>query len=160
MFEEGIVDLLGDKTRVIVMNSHLDLLQFMDEIIIMDKGKIAYKGSYKDVMRNDEYLHLLPLPDEDESKEEEEESENDKKALQNKKKNEFTASKMKLKQKEEDQEKGKLTTKEDRGIGSIKWSVYSRYFSNSANMFNHKNMEVVRASNEEKDQKHLYRVYH
>ena len=60
MFNEGIVGLLNNAARVIVMNSHLDLLQYMDEIIIMDKGRIAYKGAFKEVMNNDKYMHLLP----------------------------------------------------------------------------------------------------
>ena len=48
-----------------------------------------------------------------------------------------------------DEEKGQLTTKEDRGVGSIKWDVYSRYFSNSAKVFDHRDPDVINASNEE-----------
>jgi len=60
MFHEGVCDVLSNKTRVIVMNSHLHLLQFADEIIILDRGKVVLQSDYDTIMSNEEYAHLLP----------------------------------------------------------------------------------------------------
>ena len=60
IFHRGISELLADKTVLMVMNSHLHLLQFMDEIIIMKDGKVVVQTTFDEVMQNEQYAHLLP----------------------------------------------------------------------------------------------------
>merc|ERR1712113_234867 len=62
MFHDGICDLLQSKTRLIVMNSHLDLLSYCDEVLIIDNGIIVAHDTYDNVMENNRFAHLLPNP--------------------------------------------------------------------------------------------------
>ena len=41
LFTKRILGIIKDKTRIIVMNSHLHLLKQMDQIVIMQNGKIV-----------------------------------------------------------------------------------------------------------------------
>ena len=66
MFERGICNLLYGKTRIVVMNSHLNLLKYADYVIIMDDGTVVQQLTFGDLIRLQkrkhawEYAHLLP----------------------------------------------------------------------------------------------------
>ena len=68
MFEEAVMGVLGAKTRILVLNSHLHFLQRCDRILVVERleaatadhpagGRIAATGSYKDIAAR--YPHLL-----------------------------------------------------------------------------------------------------
>ncbi|GMF19704.1 unnamed protein product [Phytophthora fragariaefolia] len=59
IFEECILGLARFKTRVLVVNSHYDLLAHADKIIVMKNGRIAGEGSYVDVVS--QFPELSPL---------------------------------------------------------------------------------------------------
>ena len=169
MFHRGIKTVLKDKTVLLVMNSHLHLLKYMDEILIIDKGKLVVQATYKQVMENEEYAHLLPDKGDDTNEEENEQQQqqqmkdkDDDKKQDEDNKHEANKSyssiqsmldKKRTKTAEsnktsgygstsvEAQQKGKLTTKEDRKAGQVAWNVYSRYFSNAVNRFDHNKVD-------------------
>lgn len=49
IFHECIVGLAGEKTRLLVLNSHYDLLPFADKILMVQDGRIAGEGTYAEV---------------------------------------------------------------------------------------------------------------
>eukprot|EP00928_Gymnodinium_smaydae_P031980 TRINITY_DN23293_c0_g1_i1.p1 TRINITY_DN23293_c0_g1~~TRINITY_DN23293_c0_g1_i1.p1 ORF type:complete len:1367 (-),score=172.97 TRINITY_DN23293_c0_g1_i1:180-4280(-) len=51
IFKEGFLDLLRDKTVVLTLNAHLDLLSSFDRVIVLADGKIAADGTLVDVMK-------------------------------------------------------------------------------------------------------------
>ncbi len=51
--------ILDNKTRVLVMNSHLHLLPEMDKIIVMEEGEIVAFGTLNDVIRKVKWLQKL-----------------------------------------------------------------------------------------------------
>lgn len=55
-----MLELLAGTMRLIVVNSHLDLLQHVEEIGIVDKGRVAYKDSCQHLSSDEPYLCLLP----------------------------------------------------------------------------------------------------
>ena len=152
MFHRGVKELLADKTVLMVMNSHLHLLQFMDEIIIMNAGKLVVQTTYDEVIRNEDYAHLLP---EDKSKKSEQETQ-----AGNEASDQFASPEDDGKDELEDDaktvsdcalydmviqdaqdEQGKLTSEEDRKAGSVTMRTYIQYFNNAVNPFDY--TEVV-----------------
>eukprot|EP01083_Nonionella_stella_P150927 481588_1 len=51
MFRRGIVEHLRDKTRVVVMNSHLFYLKYFDAIYVMNGGTISEPMTYHELMQ-------------------------------------------------------------------------------------------------------------
>ncbi|KAG3071036.1 ABC transporter C family member 3 [Phytophthora cactorum] len=56
IFEKCIVGRAGDQTRLLVVNSHYDLLERADHVVVMKDGVIASQGSYQDVLT--QFPHL------------------------------------------------------------------------------------------------------
>ncbi|KAF1324581.1 Abc transporter c family member 2, partial [Globisporangium splendens] len=50
IFEQCIVGLAKDKTRLLVLNSHYDLLVHADKILVVQDGRIAADGTYDEVL--------------------------------------------------------------------------------------------------------------
>ncbi|KAG6946146.1 hypothetical protein JG688_00016191, partial [Phytophthora aleatoria] len=50
IFDKCIVGMAGDQTRLLVLNSHYDLLPSADHIVVMRDGVVAYQGPYNDVL--------------------------------------------------------------------------------------------------------------
>ncbi|POM61964.1 Multidrug resistance protein ABC Superfamily [Phytophthora palmivora] len=50
IFEKCIVGMASDQTRLLVLNSHYDLLPNANHVIVMDDGVIASQGSYEQVL--------------------------------------------------------------------------------------------------------------
>jgi ABC-type multidrug transport system fused ATPase/permease subunit len=50
IFDEGIVGLAGGKTRLLVLNSHYDLLDRADKILVFQDGQIVGDGTYAEVL--------------------------------------------------------------------------------------------------------------
>ncbi|KAG2778810.1 hypothetical protein PC129_g18971 [Phytophthora cactorum] len=49
IFEKCIVGMAGDQTRLLVLNSHYDLLSKVDLVAVLDNGTIVSQRSYEDV---------------------------------------------------------------------------------------------------------------
>ncbi|KAG7398176.1 hypothetical protein PHYBOEH_011499 [Phytophthora boehmeriae] len=50
IFEQCILGLATDKTRVLVVNSHYDLLKHADKIVLLKQGHIAGEGNYTEMV--------------------------------------------------------------------------------------------------------------
>ncbi|GMF25851.1 unnamed protein product [Phytophthora lilii] len=50
IFNEGIMGLARNKTRLLVLNSHYDLLTRADKIVVFQQGRIVCDGTYKEVV--------------------------------------------------------------------------------------------------------------
>ncbi|RAW37914.1 hypothetical protein PC110_g5817 [Phytophthora cactorum] len=133
IFDKCIVGMAGDQTRLLVLNSHYDLLPSADHIVVMRDGVIAYQGSYNDVLAqfpqltmdlvsiggdgNDELVRVpefsaaveaeAPTSSEDKPKEAD--------AVQETEENERNTS-------------GRLIRAEDRVKGKVSGRVYKTYF--------------------------------
>ncbi|KAG3137207.1 ABC transporter C family member 7, partial [Phytophthora cactorum] len=133
IFDKCIVGMAGDQTRLLVLNSHYDLLPSADHIVVMRDGVIAYQGSYNDVLAqfpqltmdlvsiggdgNDELVRVpefsaaveaeAPASSEDKPKEAD--------AVQETEENERNTS-------------GRLIRAEDRVKGKVSGRVYKTYF--------------------------------
>ena len=76
MFERGVMGMLGGKTRVMVLNSHLHCLESCHRIVVVERderggGKLAACGPYAEISAK--YPHLLQALDKAAEEEEEEE---------------------------------------------------------------------------------------
>ena len=60
IIENVILGKLKQKTRVLVTHA-IDFVHFADSIIIMDKGRIAAKGSFEDLKDNASLQNLLEI---------------------------------------------------------------------------------------------------
>ncbi|ETN09437.1 hypothetical protein PPTG_11833 [Phytophthora nicotianae INRA-310] len=56
IFDKCIAGMAGDQTRLLVLNSHYDLLDRADHIVMMNDGVIVAQGSYQDVLT--QFPHL------------------------------------------------------------------------------------------------------
>ncbi|XP_070499202.1 probable multidrug resistance-associated protein lethal(2)03659 [Chironomus tepperi] len=126
LFDNCIKNFLKDKL-VILVTHQLQYLQGVDQIILLEDGKIQATGSFENLKNSGlDFANLLP---EQENVEEDDESENgdiseDTRLL---KKQESTISK-KSEQEDEKVDKKKMDMKEKRAEGSIEWNVYGKYF--------------------------------
>ncbi|KAF4150564.1 ABC transporter [Phytophthora infestans] len=50
IFNKCIVGMARDQTRLLVLNSHYDLLPKADHVVVMRDGVVAYQGPYHDVL--------------------------------------------------------------------------------------------------------------
>ncbi|KAF1320970.1 Abc transporter c family member 2, partial [Globisporangium splendens] len=50
IFTQCVVGLAKDKTRLLVLNSHYDLLQHADKILVVQDGRIAGDGTYNEIL--------------------------------------------------------------------------------------------------------------
>ncbi|KAL3662998.1 hypothetical protein V7S43_011941 [Phytophthora oleae] len=122
IFAKCVVGLAGEQTRLLVLNSHYDLLPNADHVVVMSDGVIASQGSYEQVLNqfpqltmdlisvgdgNDEELAKDPEADvtEDLSEDAAEEAEE-----------------------EAAKTSGQLITAEDRVKGKVSGQVYKTYF--------------------------------
>jgi ATP-binding cassette, subfamily C (CFTR/MRP), member 1 len=56
IFDHGVQGVLGDKIRIIALNSHLHLLRNFDRIVVLENGVIAADGSPQDLVRTEAEL--------------------------------------------------------------------------------------------------------
>ncbi|RLN90226.1 hypothetical protein BBJ28_00021086 [Nothophytophthora sp. Chile5] len=145
IFDECVMGLAAQQTRLLVLNSHYDLLLRADQVIVMNNGAIAAQGSYDDVLAQFPQLSLEPSSVDDSS-----DSEVDKKAFSPLSETSFveieaipvtTKDQQELQTTKEaglDEEKqsrdetaGQLITAEDRVRGSVDTRVYREYFDES-----------------------------
>ncbi|KAE9022462.1 ABC transporter C family member 3 [Phytophthora rubi] len=59
IFSRCIVGLAREKTRLLVLNSHYDLLPHADKIIVVQDGRIAGDGTYADILAQFPELHSI-----------------------------------------------------------------------------------------------------
>ena len=57
VFSEVFMDLLANKTRVLVTHS-IDFLQFADKVVILKRGEIKAQGTFNE-LQNDKYLREI-----------------------------------------------------------------------------------------------------
>ena len=159
LFTKGILGIIKDKTRIIVMNSHLHLLKEMDQIIIMQNGKIAAMGTFEQ-LSNDENNHKL-LESAIQKQQRQQQQQNDIEKTQQLESigdiNDDTFSKQQSQSRQSSDDlikgqsdgngsgdgdknkniKGKLIEEEDRDRGSVNIAVYATYLSNAVGTFDY-----------------------
>ncbi|KAF1329525.1 Multidrug resistance-associated protein abc superfamily, partial [Globisporangium splendens] len=139
IFNECIVGLAMDKTRLLVLNSHYDLLVHADKILVVQDGRIVGDGSYDqivaqfpDLRMQSEALAKLEQDVIDEHNSTDEEEKNHEIAVAVARKR--TGS---LKQKDgievekpqaKDDDAAKLVKAEDRVKGKVTGAIYKAYF--------------------------------
>lgn len=52
IFRRCIVGLAADKTRLLVLNSHYDLLDYADRVVVVDSGRIVGDGTFEEIARH------------------------------------------------------------------------------------------------------------
>lgn len=131
IFHNLILDALKGKTRILVCHQ-LHLLPYMDQVIVVNNGKIVEQGKYESLMLAGGELEKLVRTHgnkEEEKEEKEEVDEAEKDGASKEKKSE---------KKKEDGDKAKTEKKpsggnkiisvEERAVGSVSWHVYKKYF--------------------------------
>ncbi len=128
IFEKVILEYLDKKTRIFCKNT-ISGLNYMDRIIVLDKGKIIFDGNYKEFCSSDIYDKMIKN----------EENENKKKYIKKKsfkKENNNKSDKIKY-QSDSDSlskssivnlKKGKLIVDEKQNNGHIKLSLFLSFF--------------------------------
>ncbi|GMF61673.1 unnamed protein product [Phytophthora fragariaefolia] len=133
IFEKCIVGLAGGQTRLLVLNSHYDLLSRADYVVVMEDGFIACQGSYESVRAQFPHLALHTTSVEglasSQSKEKDDEVCGDK--TQNVDADTIEIAKAAMVRDGEEKESksaGRLIRAEDRVKGKVGARVYKTYF--------------------------------
>ncbi|XP_070573726.1 ATP-binding cassette sub-family C member 9-like [Ptychodera flava] len=129
LFNEGIMELLIDKKRTTLLVTHqLQYLQYADQVLVMDSGKISLHGNLKEIAAEDpelyeqwqEKIQLI-------SESEESESEDDTVEMERIKLKQQISVHESEDKKAQDKEGGKLIQREERERGSVSWRMYWAY---------------------------------
>ena len=124
LFDQCITQLMSGKTRLLVTNQ-LQVLQFCDNIVVLDHGRILEKGSYSHLIckESGEVKRILSdieseehRPHDNNEKGEDEDTEKQP-VLKETAKQDSPALKTNT----------GLVTKEERKVGVVSWSVYKKY---------------------------------
>lgn len=120
--------LLKDNTRILVTNQ-INILDKVDKIIVLERGKVVQIGSYHELL-NQENSQLAQLVSEEKAKEKKEVGvdETEIKDVQPKEKKVSNDGEAFQKNVSEVLAKGKVTSIETRERGAIKWSVVKNYW--------------------------------
>jgi ABC-type multidrug transport system fused ATPase/permease subunit len=126
LFEECIVDLMKEKTRLFVTNQ-LQFLRYCDSVVALGKRKVIEQGTFDDLnaAEGGEVRRLLNELKSSEQSQHHEQEENSKVATVAR-----TASAAKdpsVNGKKEKKSDAGLVTKEERNIGAVSWEVYKKY---------------------------------
>ncbi|EEC47522.1 predicted protein [Phaeodactylum tricornutum CCAP 1055/1] len=126
LFEECIVDLMKEKTRLFVTNQ-LQFLRYCDSVVALGKRKVIEQGTFDDLnaAEGGEVRRLLNELKSSEQSQNHEQEENSKVATVAR-----TASAAKdpsVNRKKEKKSDAGLVTKEERNIGAVSWEVYKKY---------------------------------
>ena len=127
IFEKVIIEYLDKKTRIFCKNT-ISGLNYMDRIIVLDKGKIIFDGNYKEFCSSDIYDKMIKN----------EEKENKKKYIEKKNFKNDNNKSYKIKYQSDSDivskssivnlKKGKLIVDEKQNIGHIKLSLFLSFF--------------------------------
>lgn len=49
VFHQCVMDLASSKTRLLVLNTHYHLLQYADQIVVLDRGSVVGSGTYEEI---------------------------------------------------------------------------------------------------------------
>uniref|UniRef100_H3H5U8 Uncharacterized protein n=1 Tax=Phytophthora ramorum TaxID=164328 RepID=H3H5U8_PHYRM len=140
IFDKCIVGLAGEQTRLLVLNSHYDLLPYADLVVVMNDGVIAAQGSYVDVVARFPHLgvHESRIGDDNTAKATEETFVEDdidpmfKPPRESESAQKTTESPVETKEETNDAVlAGKLVQSEDRVRGTVSTRVYKTYFDES-----------------------------
>ncbi|KAJ3003550.1 hypothetical protein HKX48_001706 [Thoreauomyces humboldtii] len=118
IFLDCIKDGLKGKTRVLVTH-HLHTLPDVDHIVVLDHGRVAEQGSFKELIGSQGGVLAAMMKDykPDESSQEEKDA--------------FTAASVASIEELEDlvAPSGGLIVEEEQSVGAVKWDTYKTYFS-------------------------------
>ncbi|KAK1938117.1 ABC transporter C family member 3 [Phytophthora citrophthora] len=131
IFDECLVGLARNQTRLVVLNSHYDLLQLADEVVVMEDGAISAHGSYQEV--SSKFPHLSTIGENDKRDKSENNFAEPVSDSGNHKPVEDTENVVKAETAldtdvKEEQDSGKLIRAEDRVKGKVGGRVYKNYF--------------------------------
>lgn len=122
IFNQCILGALSNKTVILVTHA-THFLEKCDEIILMQNGKIAERGSHAElVARKGEYFDMIGF-DSTRDKSETEEDSGEKK--------DESVNDVKKEENEDKEGRGKLTTEESRATGSVSGKVYLTFIKES-----------------------------
>ncbi|KAG7392330.1 hypothetical protein PHYBOEH_006433 [Phytophthora boehmeriae] len=130
VFSDGLRGIAGEKTRLLVLNSHYHLLQYADRVLVMSEGRIIGDGTLDDLRGEFSFLSTSPRVIKSDDTSEDEivdgsQSENDKKQV----------SVMDAPGGDDDEKKHqtskKLIVEEDRRVGSVRMKTYVNYLAAS-----------------------------
>uniref|UniRef100_K3X2G2 Uncharacterized protein n=1 Tax=Globisporangium ultimum (strain ATCC 200006 / CBS 805.95 / DAOM BR144) TaxID=431595 RepID=K3X2G2_GLOUD len=140
IFNQCIVGLAKDKTRLLVLNSHYDLLMYADKILVVQDGHIAGDGTYSEILAQFPELRIQSAAldklekdviDEHEGTHEEEHQHEAAVAVADAAKQRIesaTEVSRLAEQKDGDADVAKLVQDEDRVKGKVSGSTYKSYF--------------------------------
>lgn len=60
IFKEVLMGRLKDKTRILATHA-IDFLDVCDSIILLEKGKVIFKGPYEEVKDNEYLIKLMKI---------------------------------------------------------------------------------------------------
>ncbi|XP_077866270.1 ATP-binding cassette sub-family C member 9-like [Saccoglossus kowalevskii] len=124
LFMEGIIDLLIDNKRTVILVTHqLQYLQYADKIVVMDNGKIHRQGEIDKIAKEDPELYkqwreTVQLLSESESETEDDTTVQEREELKKQ---------ISVIEDEKLEEDGKLIEEEERERGSISLAIYMVY---------------------------------
>ncbi|XP_070573723.1 ATP-binding cassette sub-family C member 9-like [Ptychodera flava] len=129
LFNEGIMELLIDKKRTTLLVTHqLQYLQYADQVLVMDSGKISLHGNLQEIAAENPELYeqwqekIQLISDAEESESEDDTVKMERIML----KQRISVHDLEDK-KAPDKEGGKLIQTEERERGSVSWRMYWAY---------------------------------
>lgn len=120
MLEDCVVDLMRGKTRLLVTNQ-LQFLRYCDKIVALGSGKVVEQGTFSELMSREEG-EVKRIVDASSSGQNNQKKTEDNNVLAEPAKRGPKKSSIKA-----PRDAKALLTKEERNIGAVSWSVYSKY---------------------------------
>ena len=131
LFDECIVNLMKDKTRILVTNQ-LQFLRFCDSVVALEKGRISEHGTFDELSKNDG--EVAKLLQEMESRDKQSKSGMDSTSKGEGKKSKKLESKKKKETKKKNGDGG-LVSQEERNVGAVSYKVYLKYIRAGGGFF-------------------------
>ena len=123
LFDECIVNLMKNSTRVLVTNQ-LQFLKFCDSVVALDKGTISEQGTFDELSNSDGEVSKLIRDLEAKQEKSSTEANETSKSSKKKSKKAIIDVQKDEKRKESD---GALVSKEERNVGAVSVEVYKKY---------------------------------
>ncbi|KAL3662996.1 hypothetical protein V7S43_011939 [Phytophthora oleae] len=127
IFAKCVVGLAGEQTRLLVLNSHYDLLPNADHVVVMSDGVITTAGTYADVVAQVPHLGLNDSSFTDKAPKESRRADPEQR-IELEEPVEVVRSAADV---EKDAAAGQLVQSEDRVRGTVSTRVYKTYFDES-----------------------------
>jgi len=117
IFQHLLLEKLYNKTRIMVTHA-IDFLDKVDRIIVMDKGRIIYDGTFNELKSNDYFKLILSHMDKDDS-----ESDEEKDSSEEEKFEKYKDSKTN----HLSENSTRITTNENEEDANVEWILYCHY---------------------------------